>query len=159
MHSSWSASFMVRTHVCLWGVGKEVTVDTSLTQDSLYSACWAPAIIREIPDPFPSHHSSSIPGPGSWLYLNLHSPLFSQKPVGAEVAQVKISFRPEGWVSRLVVSILATQWNHLGGSKNPQGPDCTPDQLSQNLWGYDPAINKFKTCQMNLMCSHSGDHC
>ena len=108
-----------------WGVGRKGShAGHKFGPGFCCSVCLASGtttyIIRGIPYPFPSHHSSPTPAPVSRLYPNLHSPLLSQKPSGTEVAQVRISFRPEGWVSRSVVSILAAQLNYLGSfEKSP----------------------------------------
>ena len=51
------------------------------------------------------------------------------------------------------ISILAATENHLEGFKKKSVPRNILEQLSQNLWLWDPGLNVFKFPQLIPLCN------
>lgn len=84
-------------------------MDTNVAWDSL-PAPGATAYINKRTSRYLSHYTTPPRNPTPCFASTPSStpPLFQGGP-GQDQLQVKISFRPEGWASRSVISILAAQ--------------------------------------------------
>lgn len=109
--------------------GKEVTMDKSLAQDFLPASGATAYIIRKISETFANILLLPLPAPMPCLSVPSSILTPSQNLSEAEVTQVNISFRPESWTSRPVLSILATS-RELGKISKDQAI-----LQSQYLWG------------------------